>query len=97
MATSTVSPAPHPRVAVAGAEGDAAAHDLFGRDAGFEQPEHRLRQHQGEPHLEAVVEPLEEVLDRVVAAARLDEHVVSVDGHLRSRGRRRQTGRGCSR
>ena len=43
IATSIVSPAPQPGVAVAGAELHAGAHDLAGLDARVEQPEHRLR------------------------------------------------------
>ena len=73
-------------VAVARAEGDAAPHDLVGGDPGLEQPQHRLRQHQREPRLQAVVEPLEEMGDRIVAAARFDEHVVTVDGDLEAAG-----------
>ncbi len=73
-------------VAVAGAEGDAAAHDLVGGDAGFEEAEHRLGQHEREAELEAVVETLEEVRDGIVAAAGLDEDVVAVDRHQEAAG-----------
>ena len=73
-------------VAVAGAEGDAAAHDLVGGDAGFEEAEHRLGEHEREAELEAVVETLEEVRDGIVAAAGLDEDVVAVDRHQEAAG-----------
>ena len=59
IAMSTVSPAPQPAVAVARAEGDAARTISSGGDPGVEQPEHRLRDHEREPRLEPVVEPLD--------------------------------------
>ena len=63
IATSVVSPAPQPGIAVAGAELDAGAHDLARLDAGVEQPEHRLRDDERDVLLEPVAQAALQVLD----------------------------------
>ncbi len=66
-------------VAVRGAELDAGAHDLGRADAGFEQPEHRLRDHERDVVLQALPQPRLHVPDRIGVGAGADEHVAVAD------------------
>ena len=65
IATSVVRPVPQPGVAVAHAELDAGPYDRARRDAGVEQPEHRLGDDERDVLLEPLAQPAMEMLDDI--------------------------------
>ncbi len=68
--------------AVARAEVEPDPDDVGGLHTGFEQSEHRLRDHECEPVFQALLQPAAEVRYGIAHVAGGDEHVVTVDGHV---------------